>query len=181
MKDIQDLLEVLPSKENMPVIPVDANHLAASAARRTVGERQHAPTCTSPLRVAKTKATMVMHNALAPAAPRHPRADSASFAGASFAMATSAAVCHPFPPLSVASVTVMIRRLMGGGGAAVGRKSFGLTDDFSASQPASPNFSTGGGDDVSVGRGMILMMICPLIWKQASIVFWIALSITWSG
>ncbi len=42
---------------------------------------------------------------------------------------------------------------MGGGGAAVGRKSFGLTDDFSASPPASPNFCTRGGDDVSAGRG----------------------------
>ena len=31
-------------KKNTPVIPVDANHPAASAAHRTVGERQHAPT-----------------------------------------------------------------------------------------------------------------------------------------
>ena len=57
------------------------------------------------------------------------------------------------PYLWVAPATVTIRRLMGGGGAAVGRKSFGLTDDFSASSPASPNFSTRGGDDVSAGHG----------------------------
>ena len=42
---------------------------------------------------------------------------------------------------------------MGGDGAAVGRKSSGWTDDFSASPPASPDFSTGGGDDVSAGCG----------------------------
>ncbi len=48
---------------------------------------------------------MVMHNALAPAAPSHRRDDSASFAGASFATATSAAVGHPFPPLSVGSTS----------------------------------------------------------------------------
>ncbi len=100
-------------KKNMPVIPVDANHPAASAGRRTVGERQHAPTRTSPPRVAKTKATLVMHNALAPAAARHPRDDSASFDGASFATATSATVGH-LPYLWVAPVTVTIRRLMGG-------------------------------------------------------------------
>jgi hypothetical protein len=103
-------------KKNMPVIPVDANYPAASAACRTVGERQHAPTCTSPPRVAKTKATMVMHNALAPAAPRHPRDDSASFAGASFATATSAAVGHPFPPLSVGSTSDSDDSKINGGG-----------------------------------------------------------------
>ena len=89
----------------MPVIPVDANHPAASAARRTVGERQHAPTRTSPPRVAKTKATMAMHNALAPAAAGHPRGDSALFGGASFAAASSVAVGHPSPPLSVGSTS----------------------------------------------------------------------------
>jgi hypothetical protein len=138
----------------MPVIPVDANHPAASAARRTVGERQHAPTRTSAPGVAKTKAIMVMHNALAPAATRHPRDDSASFAGASFATATSVAAGHPSPPLSVGSTSDSDdSKINGGGGAAVGCKSSGLTDDFSASPPASPNFSTGGEDDVSAGHG----------------------------
>jgi len=139
----------------MPVIPVDANHPAASAARRTaVGERQHAPTRTSPPRAAKTRATMVMHNALAPAAARHPRDDSASYSGASFAAASSVAVGHPSPPLSVGSTSDSDdSKINGGGGAAIGRKSSGLTDDYPASPPASPNFSTGGGDDVSAGRG----------------------------
>jgi hypothetical protein len=102
----------------MPAIPGDANHPTASAARRTVGERQDAPTCTSPPQVAKTKATMVMHNALAPNAPRHPRDDLASFAGASFAMATSAAIGHPFPPLSVGSTSNSDNLKINGGGVA---------------------------------------------------------------
>jgi hypothetical protein len=100
----------------MPVIPVDANHPAASAVRRTVGERQRAPTHTSPLQVAKTKTTMVMHNALAHTAPRHPRDDSASFAGASFATATSAVVGHPSPPLSVGSTSDSDDLKINGGG-----------------------------------------------------------------
>ena len=98
----------------MPVIPVDVNHPTASAARRTLGERlRRAPTCMLPLQGAKTKATMVMHNALVLAAPRHPRDDSASFAGASFSMATSA-IGGLLSYLWVAPVTVTIRRLMGG-------------------------------------------------------------------
>ncbi len=51
----------------------------------------HAPTCMSPLRVAKTNAPAVMHGALAPT-PRHQCVDAASFAAASFAStATSVA------------------------------------------------------------------------------------------
>jgi hypothetical protein len=98
-------------KKNMPVIPVDANHPAASAVHRTVGEQQHAPTHTSPPQVAKSKATMVMHNALAPATPRP-----ASFAGASFATATSAAGGVPSPPLSVGSTSDSDGLKINGGG-----------------------------------------------------------------
>ncbi len=51
----------------------------------------HSSTCILPPRVAKTNATAVMHDALAPA-PRHQCVDAASFAAASFAStATSAA------------------------------------------------------------------------------------------
>jgi hypothetical protein len=89
----------------MPVIPVDANHPAASAVRRTVGGRQRAPTRTLPPRVGKTKANMVMHNALAPAAPSHPCDNLASYPGASFATATSATDGIPSPPLSVGSTS----------------------------------------------------------------------------
>ena len=61
---------------------------------------------------------MVMHNALTPAATRNPCDDSASFAGASFATATSVAVGHPSPPLSVGSTSDSDDLEINGGGVA---------------------------------------------------------------
>ena len=52
------------------------------------------------------------------------------------------------PSLLIAPAKVTIQRLVGGGGTTVGHKSSGLTDYFTDSLPASPDFSTGGGDDV---------------------------------
>ena len=90
----------------MPVITVGTNHPTTRAVCTMAGERLHAPTCTSPPGVAKTKATAVMHDALASVAPKH-CVDAASFAGASFATITSAMVTllH-LPSLSISGLLV---------------------------------------------------------------------------
>jgi hypothetical protein len=52
----------------------------------------------------------------------------------------------PSPPLSVGSTRDSDNSIInGGGGATVGHKSSGLTDDFSASLPASSNLVPGVG------------------------------------
>jgi hypothetical protein len=92
-----------------------------------------------------------MHDALAPA-PRHQCVDAASFAAASFAStATSAArnlaSTGAFSVNSSSSSDSDDSKMNGGEGAAVGRKSTGLTD-FTDSLRASPAFSDEDGDDV---------------------------------
>ncbi len=137
----------------MPIVPVDTNHPAASAAHRMAKEwvTPRAPTRMSPLQVTKMNATAVMHDALAPA-PRHQCVDVASFAAASFASTatTSARNLVSTGALSVNSSSSSDSdnlKVNGGEGAAVGRKSTGLTD-FTDSPRASPAFSDGDGDDV---------------------------------
>jgi hypothetical protein len=137
----------------MPVIPVDTNLPAASAARRMAKEwvMLRAPTCMLPPRVAKTKATAVMHDALAPT-PRHQCVDVASFAAASFA---STATNSARNLISTGAVSVNSSsssdsdnlKMNGGEGAAVSRKSTGLTD-FTDFLHASLAFSDGDGNDV---------------------------------
>jgi hypothetical protein len=105
----------------------------------------------SPPQVAKTNATAVIHDALAPA-PRHQCVDAASFAAASFASTATTSACNLVltGALSVNSSSSSDSddlKMNGGEGAAVGRKSSGLTD-FTDSPRASPAFSDGDGDDV---------------------------------
>jgi hypothetical protein len=121
-------------KKSMPVISVDTNHPAASAARRMAREwmTPRAPTRMLPPRVAKTNATAVMHDALAPA-PRHQCVDAASFAAASFAStaasaARNVALTGALSVNSSSSSDSDDSKMSGGEGAAVGRKSTGLTD-----------------------------------------------------
>jgi hypothetical protein len=94
-----------------------------------------------------------MHDALAPA-PRHQCVDAASFAAASFASTATSAARNlaSTGALSVnsSSSSDSDNLKMNGGegeGAAVGRKSTGLTD-FTDSLCASPAFSDRDGDDV---------------------------------
>ena len=59
---------------------------------------------------------MVMHDALALTTPRHQRVDAASFADASFTMATSAAGYDTSSSLPVNSTSVSENSKIGGGG-----------------------------------------------------------------
>jgi hypothetical protein len=111
----------------------------------------HAPTRMLPPRVAKTNATTAMHDALAPA-PKHQCVDAASFAAASFASTAASATRNVASTgaLSVNSSSSSYSddsKMNWGEGAAVGRKSTGLTN-FTDSPLASPTFSAGYGDDV---------------------------------
>ncbi len=111
----------------------------------------HASTCMLPPQVAKTNATVVMHDTLAPA-PRHQFVDAASFAAASFA-STAASATRNIASTGALSVNSSSSsdsdnlKMRGGEGTTVGRKSTGLTD-FTDSLLASPVFSAGDGDDV---------------------------------
>ncbi len=159
----------------MHVISVDPNHPTASAARRMVGEQMpRAPICKSPPQVAKTKAKMVMHGALAAAAAR-PAAD---VDGADYA-ATRGSVALPAISINSSSASASDdMEITGGNHAALGCKSTGLTD-LTDSPPASPTFSE---EDIFAGvGGGSLTMICPLMRKQISILFWIVSSMIWSG
>jgi hypothetical protein len=157
----------------MLIISIDPDHVAASAARRMVGERTPpVPLRESPPRVAKTKAKSLIHGTLA-AAAAHPAAD---FDCADYAAARGSIASPALSINSSSSSASDDSEMTRGNCATLGHKSTGLTDSTDY-LPASPAFSE---EDIFAGDGGGVDNDMPTDAEASKYFFLIVLSITWS-
>jgi hypothetical protein len=106
-----------------------------------------------------------MHGALAAAAA----CPTAVFDRAGYAAAAGSVALPALSVNSSSSSASDDSEMTGENHAALGHKSTGLTD-LTDSPPASSTFNE---EDIFAADGGGLTMICPLMWKQISILFWI--------